>query len=298
MDEMCIIALIGLPGVGKTTFCKLLLQSESLSFNIFYICYDDFIKITQENLVQYKEQREQLLNSLETLVATFKTTKTLDKTLMPHCSTYKDNGNDRLLILCDDNHYYGSMRYRLYQIARNYSLSYGQLYFNCSLELALQQNALRNEFQRVPNEIIKKMHSKLEIPDSKTNYWEENTLSLIPQNITKEYISLHILPYIVKLFAEPLKPLQIPDKCPTKQSQVHELDLQMRKHIGVVITKIDGGNVNKKQVALPINDLRKNILSECKGLEQVEDVDINRFLQLFQGQVESFLQDQSLMVQK
>lgn len=297
MDEICLLALIGLPAVGKTSFCKLLLQIESVPFNVCHICYDEFIDISEENLVNYKEQRDKLLNTLDNQIGAWKSSKMISETLMKSCSAYKDNARNRLLILCDDNHYYGSMRYRLYQIARKYGLSYGQIFFDCTLDLALQQNALREEVIRVPKEIVTKMYRKLEVPDLKNNSWEQNTLNLVIGNISKEYISANLVPFIIRIFAEPLKPLEFPATCPTKQSQVHELDLLMRKHIGTVISKIPP-NVNKKQIALVLNDSRKNILNDCKALEQLEDADIRNCLQLFEGKIESVLNDHKLAKDK
>uniref|UniRef100_A0A1I8N3N2 L-seryl-tRNA(Sec) kinase n=1 Tax=Musca domestica TaxID=7370 RepID=A0A1I8N3N2_MUSDO len=297
MDEICLLALIGLPAVGKTSFCKLLLQIESVPFNVCHICYDEFIDISEENLVNYKEQRDKLLNTLDNLIGAWKSSKMINETLMKSCSAYKDNGRNRLLILCDDNHFYGSMRYRLYQIARKYGLSYGQIFFDCTLDLALQQNTVREGSHRVPEEVVTRMYTKLEVPDLKNNSWEQNTFTLATENLNKEYISLNLVPFIVRNFAVPLKPLEFPATCPTKQSQVHELDLLMRKHIGTVISKIPP-NVNKKQIALVLNDSRKDILDDCKALEHLVDADIRNFLQLFEGKIESVLNGHKLAEDK
>ncbi|XP_073819552.1 phosphoseryl tRNA kinase [Musca autumnalis] len=292
MDEMCIIALIGLPGVGKTSFSKLLLEIDSLPFNICYFCYDDFIKTTEENLAHYKEQRERALNSIVSLIEAWKNSELLGKSLMELYSFYKDNKQKRLLFLCDDNHYYGSMRYRLYQIARKFGISYGQIFFNSTVELCLERNALRDEIQRIPKEVVIKMHEKLEIPNVKNNAWELNTFKLVTEDINKEYVSLNLIPFIIQLFANPLKPLELPVKCPTKQSQVHELDLLMRKHIGDVINSV-GPNVNKKEMALVFNDIRKGILNECKAMEHFDDKKISRFVKIFQSKVETVMLDKA-----
>ncbi|NXG44959.1 PSTK kinase, partial [Psilopogon haemacephalus] len=81
-----------------------------------------------------------------------------------------------LYLILDDNFYYQSMRYEVYQLARRYSLSFCQLFLECPLECCLQRNGLRS--QPLPEQTICLMAGKIEVPDPKKNAWEQNSLLL------------------------------------------------------------------------------------------------------------------------
>uniref|UniRef100_A0A672TTF8 Phosphoseryl-tRNA kinase n=1 Tax=Strigops habroptila TaxID=2489341 RepID=A0A672TTF8_STRHB len=85
-------------------------------------------------------------------------------------------GSGPLYIILDDNFYYQSMRYEVFQLARKYSLSYCQIFLESPLECCLQRNRLRSH--PLPDQTIHLMASKIEMPDLKKNAWEQNSLIL------------------------------------------------------------------------------------------------------------------------
>ncbi|KAK4820978.1 hypothetical protein QYF61_009444 [Mycteria americana] len=89
-----------------------------------------------------------------------------------------------LCVILDDNFYYQSMRYEVYQLARKYSLSFCQLFLECPLECCLQRNRLRSH--PLPDQTIYLMARKIEMPDLKKNSWEQNSLILKSSDCTSE----------------------------------------------------------------------------------------------------------------
>ncbi|KAM5141083.1 L-seryl-tRNA(Sec) kinase [Mantella aurantiaca] len=81
-----------------------------------------------------------------------------------------------LYLILDDNFYYQSMRYELYQLARKYSLGFCQLYLQCSAESCLRRNEGRPH--PVMDKTILLMEKKIEMPNPEKNTWEENSLVL------------------------------------------------------------------------------------------------------------------------
>ncbi|XP_010624889.1 L-seryl-tRNA(Sec) kinase, partial [Fukomys damarensis] len=79
-----------------------------------------------------------------------------------------------LVLVLDDNFYYQSMRYEVYQLARKYSLGFCQIFLDSPLETCLQRNGQRP--QAVPTEIICLMERKIERPNPEKNAWEHNSL--------------------------------------------------------------------------------------------------------------------------
>ncbi|XP_059517793.1 L-seryl-tRNA(Sec) kinase isoform X3 [Myotis daubentonii] len=79
-----------------------------------------------------------------------------------------------LLLILDDNFYYRSMRYEVYQLARKYSLGFCQLFLDCPLETCVQRNSQRSG--ALPAETIRLMGAKMEEPNPEKNAWEHNSL--------------------------------------------------------------------------------------------------------------------------
>lgn len=291
MDQMCIAALIGLPAVGKTTFSKLFLEIEKLPFNVLHICYDSFLNATTMNSdVPYRHQREQLLKALACAIESLKSTREFGNGIinMETCS-YKDFGHNRLLILCDDNNYYLSMRYKLYQMARKFQLSYGQIFFNCNVQEALWRNNLRAETIRVPFDVFQKMSQNMETPEVAIHHWETNTYILTIDKIHKHNIIEEIIPYINQLFECPVKPLEsnIVPHTLSIQSRVHEFDLLMRKRIGIIVNSLP--SENKRLMAVHLNDKRKEVIKKLKNTENMDDCDhlYQLFVESLEGVVEN-----------
>ncbi|XP_075699313.1 L-seryl-tRNA(Sec) kinase [Rhinoderma darwinii] len=82
--------------------------------------------------------------------------------------------------ILDDNFYYQSMRYEVFQLARNYSLGFCQLYLYCPVDCCSLRNNKRPN--PVTDRIIILMDSKLERPNPEKNTWEKDSLSLDSSN--------------------------------------------------------------------------------------------------------------------
>lgn len=281
MQSICLVSLVGLPAVGKSTFCQHLIQMELLPFNILHLCYDNYVKFSLENPTQYKEQRENLLQTLKKIIENFKDFKNLSTELNFLRDFYRDQGKQDLVILCDDNHYYVSMRYKLYQLAREYTLSYSQIYFATNLEVALQRNNLRCKAKKIPDEVILEMSKRLEIPNKLVNKWEENTLTLKNFELNKENIQF-VIDFILQSFDTKVQPLPIVvNKFVTPQSLVHDLDLLLRKRINCLMCS--SVVANKRLLAKNLNDKRKVLLNEFQlelsKKEFEHDLDLNKYVE-------------------
>ncbi|TMW53117.1 hypothetical protein DOY81_001845 [Sarcophaga bullata] len=278
MDRICLVALIGLPALGKTTLCKYLMES-SLHFNILHVCYDRFIQFNTGNPRLYKEQRENLLKYLPIIIKSFQTSGNLATELISMYDQYKNHNSNDVIILCDDNHYYRSMRYKLYQMAQDNNVSFCQIYFENNLQLALERNSLRSNNENVPKDVLIQMYQRLEPPNPSEHKWEENTLVLNKLDLNNNTIT-NIVSYITNILNTPVQPLVLPKpKVQTSQSLVHEMDLLMRKRITALMiacTETD----NKQLLAKQLNDKRKSILKEfqLKLYENAnDDLDLNKF---------------------
>uniref|UniRef100_A0A8K9VBJ1 Phosphoseryl-tRNA kinase n=1 Tax=Oncorhynchus mykiss TaxID=8022 RepID=A0A8K9VBJ1_ONCMY len=111
-----------------------------------------------------------------------------------------------LVILLDDNFYYPSMRYEVYQLARKHSVGFCQVYVHCPVESCVRRNQLRP--QPLPSDVIVEMAKRMEPPNPQRNSWEQNSVTLDSEHhFTIEYIQ-RLVKVISTALENPLSPVQ------------------------------------------------------------------------------------------
>uniref|UniRef100_A0A1B0AJA2 Phosphoseryl-tRNA kinase n=1 Tax=Glossina pallidipes TaxID=7398 RepID=A0A1B0AJA2_GLOPL len=264
MRRICLTALIGLPATCKTTFSEHLLEAKFNRFNTLHFCYDYFFAFNTDIVhtqTDYKLKRNNILQILQSVIEILKFEEHAAETLkgFPKLSLNLTDNNEDYVIICDDNHFYRSMRYKLYQMARRYTLSFAQIYFECDLSKALERNRSRPASSRLPPEIIDGMHKKLECPKPNIAF-ERNTLIL--RDYQANTIDCLVLPFLTNSFANPLKPFErMAVKSPGDQSVVHQLDILIRKRINQLITDISDRDKRRDRAKF-LNSQRKHLLNE------------------------------------
>ena len=164
-----IVVLMGLPGSGKTYFSKLLKEQFS---QCTLLIFDDIIPTeVQKQLVNHekawKEKRDEIIQDLDNY---------LSGQRVPQISSEVVQPNE--VVVIDDNNYYHSMRYAYFQLARKHQIGFCQFYLNAPESLARSRNAQRPQSQRVPEDFISKMITKMEPPNPLKNNWEQFSFSI------------------------------------------------------------------------------------------------------------------------
>ncbi|XP_048194038.1 L-seryl-tRNA(Sec) kinase [Perognathus longimembris pacificus] len=204
--------LCGLPAAGKSTFARALARRlrQERGWAVGVLSYDDVLpeappdgagarpppsqwKTLRQELLKYLEcflmvvinggQMSAPANVAEAMWEAFITCLKDQDLVFPvvseaqSCYVLAKTVISRpLLLVLDDNFYYQSMRYEVYQLARKYSFGFCQLYLDCTLETCLQRNCQRPG--AVPNETIHLMGKKIEKPNPGKNAWEHNSLTI------------------------------------------------------------------------------------------------------------------------
>uniref|UniRef100_A0A8B9QGS3 Phosphoseryl-tRNA kinase n=1 Tax=Apteryx owenii TaxID=8824 RepID=A0A8B9QGS3_APTOW len=175
-----------------------------------------------------------------------------------------------LYFILDDNFYYQSMRYEVYQLARKYSLSFCQLFLECPLEWCLQRNHLRSH--PLPDQTIYLMARKIEMPDLENNAWEKNSLILKSFECTLED-NLQIIHLLANALENPVKQNEENteqkevDRAICAASTVHQADQTFRRIISQTMKDAKDENVrpsDMKSLAEELNKLKAEFLEDLR----------------------------------
>ncbi|XP_050815544.1 L-seryl-tRNA(Sec) kinase [Gopherus flavomarginatus] len=175
-----------------------------------------------------------------------------------------------LYFVLDDNFYYQSMRYEVYQLARKYSLGFCQLFLDCPLESCLQRNCLRS--QPLPDETICLMARKTEVPNPEKNTWEQNSLILKSVECTSED-NLQVINLLVTALENPVKQIEEnieqkeTDRAICAASILHQADQAFRRIVSQTMKDVRDKNVlpnEMKILAEELNKLKAEFLEDLR----------------------------------
>lgn len=277
MSKVGLIVLVGIPGAGKTSFCRQVdhySRAESLPWKSIHFCFDEFIRVEDCSGFEegnFKVKRVQLLGHLERLVDAIKSHNTelfqqVNGELQQHFSRKVHlslTESIQYLVLVDDNMYYRSMRHEVYKIARRHGTGYVPVYLDVDLEEAKIRNSRR--VAPVPDETILRMWSRMELPNGKVCRWEKNSLRINNFSDDFELVFSHILDRI----EHPVEKYIISEGVaePVEQSALHKLDLLLRKRVGEIVRK-NRVQLNADELKVLSEELiakRKSILNDFRN---------------------------------
>lgn len=161
--DTCLLLVCGLPGCGKSTFCRELLARASrepqlLGFTAVwhYLSYDAMeaelrgaASFTPEC---WQAARQRVVEAVSNLLTT--------------------QNEGHMVILLDDNMYYRSMRKQWFFFSRDRNCAFRQLFLQAPQKVCLERNAQRDGSQQVPEFSILHMAETFEWPQTGGNSWE------------------------------------------------------------------------------------------------------------------------------
>ncbi|XP_021023367.1 L-seryl-tRNA(Sec) kinase [Mus caroli] len=305
--KLGLCVLCGLPAAGKSTFARALalrLRRER-GWAVGVLSYDDVLPLalpdcagTQPRPSQWKMFRQELLKHLECfLVAVISGAqmsappnrteavwedfiaclKSQDLMIFPTaleaqpCHLLAKPAVSRpLFLVLDDNFYYQSMRYEVYQLARKYSLGFCQLFLDCPLETCLKRNGERS--QPLPDETIQLMGRKIEKPNPEKNAWEHNSL-IIQSSACSLEASLEVTGLLLTALENPVKCVE--DNTEQKETDriicsaniLHKADEALRRTVSQTMREAKDEQIplnNLKDLAEELNKLKADVLEDLR----------------------------------
>ena len=125
-----VVCLCGIPGAGKSTFTQQLAAESSSSVLVVF-----------DSCASREEALEQVRRAAASGAAA--------------------------VVVADDNNYYRSMRRQVYRAARDAGAAYVQVLLDPPLPVCLERNAARTGAACIPEEVVTRMHGRLERPDGR-----------------------------------------------------------------------------------------------------------------------------------
>lgn len=260
MSAATVILFCGLPASGKSTSARKLSAACSEDYHVVHLEYDDFedsVVLVQEQ----KERREAWNKAREEVV--YRLQNILEN--RPH--------NKQLLVLMDDNFHLRGMRKQIHRFLLQFKpVNFGVIWMQASVDECIERN--RRRPRKVPNEVIKKMSTTLELPRAD---WEKCWMLVndaTPFNEMIRFIktccAISDLPDL-----EDSKQ-QEEDREITKQSLIHSSDKILRSWVGLSAK-------HHKSLAQGANQARKTIMQLLRdqdpGLTDEESL-LRRFVEL------------------
>uniref|UniRef100_A0A8D0BL59 Phosphoseryl-tRNA kinase n=1 Tax=Salvator merianae TaxID=96440 RepID=A0A8D0BL59_SALMN len=307
--QLALCVLCGLPGAGKTTAAQALSRflRKSHGWKCVLLSYDDLIPLeafsqseaSSGQISQWKLHRHELLFYLEHFLQTFikgnhycpppNRIETIwksfacclkDQGLISSPAGTDDCASCQYLIdfsflrpiyfILDDNFYYRSMRYEVYQLARQYNLGFCQLFLDCQTEVCLERNCQRN--QPLPEEIIYAMLQKIEAPNPEKYTWEQNSLILNGAELSLED-NLQVFDLLSTALENPVKRLEENlelkemDRTICATSVLHQADQTIRQAVSQAMKNAKGSNLSPsamKNLAEELSKLKLEFLEDLR----------------------------------
>lgn len=300
--KICLVLLIGLPGSGKTTLCRALVEffkSSHTTSHVIPICYDELIPADicrrHDNTSNWKEARRDVVNHVKDLILCLAGLKEFSMVNSGEVSvreemikTVRNIKQTRVYIIVDDNMYYHSMRYEYYQLARLYKLSFCQLFVQCSVTDALNRNSSRDWSISVPENVITRMAERLQPPDRWNNPWEKFSLTLPSEmwTVTKMIEISDFLNYVAE--HPVIMPEDDSDVCQESRiicstNVIHQMDITLRKLIGDRIRQGRESGLAKNELQMQSKSLanaRHHILEGIRTGQVIVPQDICKDIEL------------------
>ncbi|KAI1886961.1 hypothetical protein AGOR_G00201150 [Albula goreensis] len=303
--RICLCVLCGLPGAGKSTLAHILPDHiHKRGWRILVLSYDEIIpeeaydlrkgdndaymdtsswKVYRQEVLQCLDRFLQSEHTPECLTASGGDSNTwayLTRAVHEQKVLKVSDGslplvsrldNEPLVILLDDNFYYPSMRYEVYQLARKCSLGFCQLYLQCPLNSCLTRNQARS--CPVPDKIIVEMEKRIEPPNPLKNPWEQNSLTMTNANGFSQQDIEMLMQLIAAAFDNPLIPIQDnteqkeADRLCCASSIVHQADQACRRLVSQAMREAKEHKWAPgvmKSLAAELNQLKTRFLEDLR----------------------------------
>ncbi|KAL0478755.1 L-seryl-tRNA kinase [Acrasis kona] len=226
---MVVLAMIcGLPGSGKTTLCEFYKNNHQ---DVIHICFDHLHKeLYGDSFVpeQWKQCRHDMFLLVEKILGINNLPNTkIDEYISKY--NFLEAMTETTTVLVDDNFYYQSMRRSYKRSCAENSCRLLIVELLAPIQLCISRNQQRALHSVVPTDVITSMQEK-----------KCSSASFIDvTNLSTEQAAQHLHTLIDMATVPKTKTVdeyqRLQDKIETSKNLTHQMDILLRKRIGVLI---------------------------------------------------------------
>ncbi|XP_066549871.1 L-seryl-tRNA(Sec) kinase isoform X1 [Amia ocellicauda] len=286
----CLCVLCGLPGAGKSSLARdLPAVLGRRGWGCLVLGYDDLIPeeaferrgedagVPADTQSSWRSYRQGVLRCLDRFLQS------------PSCAAaecgapggpetwdrfvrcLRESPGAPLIIILDDNFYYPSMRYEVYQLARKYSLGFCVLYLQCAMSTCLSRNRRRS--RPLPDRVIEDMALRIEPPDPRKNPWEQSSLALCSTDGLSQQDGQKVMELIAAALDKPLSPVQdLSEEKDTARricasSVLHQVDQACRRLVSQAMQDArdrDASPSGMRALAAELGQLKGRLLEDLR----------------------------------
>lgn len=291
-DRRLLLVLTGLPGAGKTSAARALVDAATHELlRVARVTFDDVEREVarragspagdEHRLAVWRQARAE---SIRRVKRALRAPSGDDDAHAASDGAGGAGGAGRgdgaprdTVVVVDDNMHLRSMRHALYCHCRDVGAAFLQVLLDVPLPVALARNEAREAPQRVPEHVVRRMSESLQPPrgDGTAAGWERGvSVVLDVAELSVEAVAAALLEHARGAFGNVPPPLEREDRArmerdraATARSAAHAVDLALRGAVkeSVAAAKAIGGDV--AAAARAANDARRHVMREMAAMD-------------------------------
>ena len=264
LKSIFIIIIGGIPAIGKTFLSKQIILELKDEYEIKYLNFDYEENINKDNYLQYQQMRNDYLLKAKEIF-----------------NEFNNISKQNLLIILDDNFFLKSMRKKIFNSfmdkiielnSNNYLFYYLEIFLKpYDLNYCLKKNSLRDENNKIPDNIIINMNKIFEYNSPYINNNQVLIIDIINEESINDKLIKEIFNNKEKYTIKYHKNISLKEKIITEKNDkaklIDEIENIIRKEINIILKSNEENKKKGKEISKYKKDYMKIILNNINNLE-------------------------------
>ena len=264
LKSIFIIIIGGIPAIGKTFLSKQIILELKDEYEIKYLNFDYEENINKDNYLQYQQMRNDYLLKAKEIF-----------------NEFNNISKQNLLIILDDNFFLKSMRKKIFNSfmdkiielnSNNYLFYYLEIFLKpYDLNYCLKKNSLRDENNKIPDNIIINMNKIFEYNSPYINNNQVLIIDIINEESINDKLIKEIFNNKEKYVIKYHKNISLKEKIITEKNDkaklIDEIENIIRKEINIILKSNEENKKKGKEISKYKKDYMKIILNNINNLE-------------------------------
>ena len=264
LKSIFIIIIGGIPAIGKTFLSKQIILELKDEYEIKYLNFDYEENINKDNYLQYQQMRNDYLLKAKEIF-----------------NEFNNISKQNLLIILDDNFFLKSMRKKIFNSfmdkiielnSNNYLFYYLEIFLKpYDLNYCLKKNSLRDENNKIPDNIIINMNKIFEYNSPYINNNQVLIIDIINEESINDKLIKEIFNNKEKYVIKYHKNISLKEKIITEKNDkaklIDEIENILRKEINIILKSNEENKKKGKEISKYKKDYMKIILNNINNFE-------------------------------